>query len=1852
MGNATSYIAQTVRGSRSRTRATSSEVKVEETPSTSNANECPTTCGSSNESVAMDRNVDQATASSGSTRKRRRKSSPSGRRAKKRKKGNKQCSTCGTKFKKKIQFERHMQNYSAPRTHICRKCNIKFPQQFMLFTHNLSTHNKSTIRYDPEYTCNFCKQKFIDKTHVQVHLFHFHADLVNSIQRQEPTASNNSNRAHELSEFSDVSVSRYENVDMREFDESHDDSQNETKSVMSNQSLDDSLSRRMRQTKVTDFFAKNAGNESADSGQLNASSHSRGAKSRESFNRRSSSSRGNSSKTIQALSDADLCKKYNCEPCKVFVKKVDHLVKQRSQEKKEKVEETAAKPKVSVEPKSMICDRCNHEFSKLNGLRTHRNSCKPTVDCNVVNCNLRFNNHTVLNKHLKYEHGPEKYHAYPYHCKICKNFFASDFHQMKSHKLKSHYDKSDDEVMGTKSDETINNNKGNAEIENRGKDGEEAAEQEPPVLEESCGSKSAAEQLVVPLTNDGNIGAAEENNNDHEEVSSCHDNGAFDQPESEFEGEAASNSMEITEEVPTLAEKSAQPTNLFVCKTCKSSYKTHVRYKEHKQNYAQNPRFKCSVCFVMFANAARLARHKKIAHVFAKSGKNLQRCKICNEGFKCKKFYLEHMRHYHSRNIQGELPSYTCQTCGITFNTAADCAAHKLRYMKKRDFKCDVCQHMFLSQVRVDKHKKIAHEDQSTDQQLRCTRCNHPFTTKRKLEMHTKHEHPAENPEPEEESPAKDNNKVKRLLTCPKCNMRLKSVNHKKLHVKKCRGAKSKGNKVAKLTSASLNSTESSAKEDNALGKRATRNRRSIKMTEDEIQLELSKSSLDDSSHSSGSEDKGASSVINARAKVGENKSTRSVYEDESSSQELFNAGPTHEFDDEGGSDCEVASNSETMHRSLPNKREEGRESSGKTTNNRSCNQSASYKESSGDEFNSLADREIPTCSNLDQRCNICKRNFVRKTNYCEHVNRYSNKGKHKCHKCCRNFKTLDLLDQHNKQHDPKTAYLYKVKCPHCPERFFRNDSLQMHLTHMHQGESEESAAKESTTEAVTSKSIKVIDRIVLSSTESNNDSSLSEVETESSDFARTSKRATKKSYHTSSSRNDRITRQPRDSVSSDASRKSVGDFLEPAVKPPPSSSRAAKTASKNSSSSACKSTSILDFFKSTPRLPDYLSQMKIDTDDAMSVASSTATRDLDNYEPYKCKTCNLTFISGKSYKKHCSFYQNSGDYLCDVCGRSFPSPDAFNSHRRSHEDESYQYNCSLSECNEKFLTEELAASHRAHVHSDCQSTSDVASSKDAPEQTKPKAKRAPVIVHRVSIGFSKRKPDSYGAQRDLMSEYLIKKEALAETVEKEQDENATPPIDEAKKLGKQTKYSPAYTENLDKFERMLESIRNDKTCSWGWMVDTSPLKNATLKASNNRMGNSPSKFCTPLKLKNVVAAAAENLQTKRACKNLNENDEFKQDVAISKGTNKRDNCSSDTEIIAPGEPGKILKKRRLEGGSLNIIPQTSVSSAQENNHKILLATAFTEAPTNVLAADDTLTTISDIAEKMSPLPHNFNEVEAENGRALKELFEIDEKTNISMECMSEMSNKDVTKDCITSCGYDSDKESEFLRNSLKGSRDMVSGNFVDYIDDDEGAAIPVYNQVNNEPEDSWMPSTNEHGEPLIDMQEEVVSHPGPLGAPAVTSLAKDCLDLAKVDECQVSSCSSTQQNIASDLECHREENKKRKDELMQNKFHRNCLFFNCHVATFTEADYARHKKSKCWRNGCFVCNETFEDQESLTMHMLEYYNCDKCFKSLNVLKRYYENKSMQGSNKSDSERYCENKSMQSSADGKGDLSS
>jgi len=165
-------------------------------------------------------------------------------------------------------------------------------------------------------------------------------------------------------------------------------------------------------------------------------------------------------------------------------------------------------------------------------------------------------------------------------------------------------------------------------------------------------------------------------------------------------------------------EKEAKDNDPFKCLACDKIFKIKADFSQHLKQH--NRAYLCTCCDKTFASHSSLKRH-----IYFTTNKDLavEKCHICD-----KEFSVRYMKEHLKKQHQG-LPKY--ENCPICGEAKQNIKKHLMMHSEPT-FECDICLKKFVTQGRLNEHRKIHDESR----EFQCEICNKGFRTERNLKLH------------------------------------------------------------------------------------------------------------------------------------------------------------------------------------------------------------------------------------------------------------------------------------------------------------------------------------------------------------------------------------------------------------------------------------------------------------------------------------------------------------------------------------------------------------------------------------------------------------------------------------------------------------------------------------------------------------------------------------------------------------------------------------------------------------------------------------------------------------------------------------------------------------------------------------------------------------------------------------------------------------------------------------------------------------------------------------------------------------------------------------------------------------
>ncbi|XP_015116362.1 uncharacterized protein LOC107040683 [Diachasma alloeum] len=371
--------------------------------------------------------------------------------------------------------------------------------------------------------------------------------------------------------------------------------------------------------------------------------------------------------------------------------------------------------------------------------------------------------------------------------------------------------------------------------------------------------------------------------------------------------------------------------------------------------------------------------------------------------------------------------------------------------------------------------------------------------------------------------------------------------------------------------------------------------------------------------------------------------------------------------------------------------------------------------------------------------CATCEQRFASIKLLDQHQNFYSNDGKYQCDKCERKCRSISILECHLRASHSSRTDAFHAKCPICGEGISSKTSWISHIKHAHANPTNQPSEfclenvctlNELTRESGEShrigghsnqSTVSLEEDVVL--LDEDDDLSIPEVQTANIEF--NCAICDEKFTSSQELKSHKITHGPVNYVYEDSLNYSnvqlnlsskghefitepqqlpkmplndfIGQSLETAHLPCIPSQDSGAVHSYSTDKDPCNF-SITNIY--SVGLDEY---EKLANNQPQDVTTKNSEGNETAEIPLKCEICHLVFTCGKTLQNHLIRYSNSGDYVCEVCGRRFKWLRVFRSHIRKHHKKKNGvvplYYC--EQCDEAFATRNSKHMHFAHIHSD-----------------------------------------------------------------------------------------------------------------------------------------------------------------------------------------------------------------------------------------------------------------------------------------------------------------------------------------------------------------------------------------------------------------------------------------------------------------------------------------------------------------------------------------------------------------------
>ncbi|CAN7985104.1 unnamed protein product [Ixodes hexagonus] len=168
------------------------------------------------------------------------------------------------------------------------------------------------------------------------------------------------------------------------------------------------------------------------------------------------------------------------------------------------------------------------------------------------------------------------------------------------------------------------------------------------------------------------------------------------------------------------------------CNECSFSSDVYRELCDHVvQCHPEVPRFKCTVCDLVFIHDFKHKAHMKTHRTDrkgCKKPKHLYKCPECGKEMRSQNGLQSHM------SVHNNIRPFKCSECECAFTSKGTLRSHRLNVHTTAVFSCDRCPLTCKSHLALRKHVALVHDPTMT---FVCEQCNKRFTSQRKLQLHT-----------------------------------------------------------------------------------------------------------------------------------------------------------------------------------------------------------------------------------------------------------------------------------------------------------------------------------------------------------------------------------------------------------------------------------------------------------------------------------------------------------------------------------------------------------------------------------------------------------------------------------------------------------------------------------------------------------------------------------------------------------------------------------------------------------------------------------------------------------------------------------------------------------------------------------------------------------------------------------------------------------------------------------------------------------------------------------------------------------------------------------------------------------
>ncbi|KAL0850142.1 hypothetical protein ABMA28_012019, partial [Loxostege sticticalis] len=152
----------------------------------------------------------------------------------------------------------------------------------------------------------------------------------------------------------------------------------------------------------------------------------------------------------------------------------------------------------------------------------------------------------------------------------------------------------------------------------------------------------------------------------------------------------------------------------FRCEYCPAQFTAISKLTRHVRTHAGERSYPCKYCKKTFIKSHHYTRHLRLKHrasgrqtgrAQAESNTEIYRCEQCSEPFESQDELIYHSAIHATQNL-------TCPLCQEKFDDVDAVTAHIKSHVNGMEFMCDLCELVFTSKEKLDKHLNAAHAEE------------------------------------------------------------------------------------------------------------------------------------------------------------------------------------------------------------------------------------------------------------------------------------------------------------------------------------------------------------------------------------------------------------------------------------------------------------------------------------------------------------------------------------------------------------------------------------------------------------------------------------------------------------------------------------------------------------------------------------------------------------------------------------------------------------------------------------------------------------------------------------------------------------------------------------------------------------------------------------------------------------------------------------------------------------------------------------------------------------------------------------------------------------------------------------